>query len=125
MAVGPRKTNHFSIMGLRYSLVSLGNLRVKITSVNLSRIDNTELLLDLQDELCDENVCIIVFGRNWNIFRYREGLGGLTVIVINTTRPEKRSAASIRIPCSKTVVHPFVEKFRQMPVASGIACCCA
>ncbi len=46
-------------------------------SVNLSRIDNTELLLDLQDELCDENTCIIVFGRNWNIFRYREGLGGL------------------------------------------------
>jgi hypothetical protein len=87
----------------------------------LSRIDNTELLLDLQDELSDQNVCVIVFGRNWNVFRYREGLGGLTVIDF-TTRPEKRSAASMRIPCRKTVVHPPV--VTQMSVASEALCCC-
>jgi hypothetical protein len=46
-------------------------------SANFSRIDNVELVLDLQDQLSDETVTIIVFGRNWNVFRYREGLGGL------------------------------------------------
>lgn len=48
-------------------------------SVNLSRIDNCELLLDLQPELFDNDgeVSVIVFGRNWNVFRYRQGLGGL------------------------------------------------
>lgn len=48
-------------------------------SVNMSRIDNCELLLDLQPELFqgDGEVTVMVFGRNWNIFRYREGLGGL------------------------------------------------
>lgn len=54
-------------------------------SVNLSRIDNCELLLDMQKELFFNNnapldngeVTIIVFARNWNVFRYREGLGGL------------------------------------------------
>lgn len=46
-------------------------------SANFSRIDNVELVLDLQDQLSDEEVTVIVFGRNWNVFRYREGLGGL------------------------------------------------
>jgi hypothetical protein len=46
-------------------------------SMNASRIDNVELILELQDELTDEQVQIVVFGRNWNIFRYREGLGGV------------------------------------------------
>lgn len=48
-------------------------------SVNMSRIDNCELLLDLQPELFDSDgeVTVMVFGRNWNIFRYRQGLGGL------------------------------------------------
>lgn len=45
-------------------------------SMNASRIDNVELILELQDELADEDVEIMVFGRNWNVFRYREGLGG-------------------------------------------------
>jgi Large eukaryotic DNA virus major capsid protein/Major capsid protein N-terminus len=45
-------------------------------SMNASRIDNVELILELQDELSEEQVQIVVFGRNWNIFRYREGLGG-------------------------------------------------
>jgi hypothetical protein len=42
--------------------------------MNASRIDNVELILELQDELAAEQVQIVVFGRNWNIFRYREGL---------------------------------------------------
>src|SRR5690606_38147390 len=45
-------------------------------SMNASRIDNIELMLELQDALSTEQVQIVVFGRNWNIFRYREGLGG-------------------------------------------------
>jgi hypothetical protein len=45
--------------------------------MNASRIDNVELILELQDELTNlYPVQIVVFGRNWNIFRYREGLGG-------------------------------------------------
>lgn len=57
-------------------------------SANFSRIDNVELIFDLQEELFKPNadqvaagvntdVTIIVFGRNWNVFRYREGLGGV------------------------------------------------
>ena len=45
-------------------------------SMNASRIDNVELILELQDNLADAEVSITVFGRNWNVFRYREGLGG-------------------------------------------------
>jgi hypothetical protein len=46
-------------------------------SCNASRIDQFELILELQDELDGEQVQIIVFARNWNIFRFREGLGGI------------------------------------------------
>jgi len=45
-------------------------------SANFSRIDNVTLILTLQDQLVDEECKIIVFGRNWNVFRYRQGLGG-------------------------------------------------
>jgi hypothetical protein len=38
-------------------------------SVNFSRIDNVEFIFDLQEALSDEEVTIIVFGRNWNVFR--------------------------------------------------------
>ncbi len=42
----------------------------------------TKGILELQSELFDgvdgpENVNVIVFARNWNVFRFREGLGGL------------------------------------------------
>lgn len=47
-------------------------------SANFSRIDNVLLELDLQDELQDETVTAIVFARNWNLFRYRAGLGGVS-----------------------------------------------
>jgi hypothetical protein len=46
-------------------------------SCNFSRIDNVEMILDLQHALQSEDVEVLVFGRNWNIFRYREGLAGI------------------------------------------------
>lgn len=58
-------------------------------SMNASRIDNIELIFEMQDDLqrLDENgnpsggfeqYQIVVFGRNWNILRFREGLAGLS-----------------------------------------------
>lgn len=46
-------------------------------SMNGSRIDNIELIIELQADLTGQTVTILVFGRNWNIMRYRDGLGGL------------------------------------------------
>ena len=67
-------------------------------SCNFSRIDNIELMFDMQDNLdmdalplTDQNCIlggiggkanngdftVLVFARNWNVIRYREGLGGV------------------------------------------------
>ena len=61
-------------------------------SVNFSRIDNVELVFEMQDRLTEPSqmqncggdikcnngdFTAIVFARSWNILRYREGLGGL------------------------------------------------
>lgn len=46
-------------------------------SCNFSRIDHVDLALQLQEGLGKENVTIIVFARNWNVLRFREGLAGL------------------------------------------------
>ena len=46
-------------------------------SCNFSRIDNLEMQLTLQEGLAKEQVTVIVFCRNWNVLRFREGLGGL------------------------------------------------
>ena len=64
-------------------------------SCNFSRIDNIELTLTMQDGLtqvdnpvvncnvpnlvpgCCGDFQVIVFGRNWNVLRFREGLGGI------------------------------------------------
>jgi len=46
-------------------------------SCNMSRIDHVDLALQLQDNLGKEQVTIIVFARNWNVLRFREGLAGL------------------------------------------------
>ena len=46
-------------------------------SCNFSRIDHVDLNLQLQDGLGKEQVSVIVFARNWNILRFREGLAGL------------------------------------------------
>ena len=46
-------------------------------SCNMSRIDHVDLTLQLQDNLGKEQVTVIVFARNFNILRFRDGLGGL------------------------------------------------
>lgn len=44
-------------------------------SVNCSRIDHVDLILNLQEGAGP--VTVMVFARSWNILRYREGLAGL------------------------------------------------
>jgi hypothetical protein len=46
-------------------------------SCNMSRIDHVDLSLQLQDGLGKEQVTVLVFARNFNVLRFREGLGGL------------------------------------------------
>lgn len=50
-------------------------------SCNFSRIDNIELTFEMQDSVGGNvgsgDVQVIVFARNWNVVRYRDGLGGL------------------------------------------------
>ena len=58
-------------------------------SVNFSRIDNVELIFEMQDTLniptkvtgtgshSTGDFSVLVYGRSWNIMRYKEGLGGL------------------------------------------------
>ena len=46
---------------------------------NMSRVDHVDLTLKLQDGLAgNSNMCsVIVFARNWNVLRFREGLAGM------------------------------------------------
>ena len=46
-------------------------------SCNFSRIDHVDLTLQLQDSIGSEQVTIMVFARNWNVLRFREGLAGI------------------------------------------------
>lgn len=46
-------------------------------SCNFSRIDHVEFQLNLQDGLANEPTTLIIFARNWNVLRFREGLAGL------------------------------------------------
>ena len=48
-------------------------------SCNFSRIDNAEFVFAMQPQLVSNNeqVETIVFARNWQIFKYRQGLGGV------------------------------------------------
>jgi hypothetical protein len=43
-------------------------------SYNFSRIDTVNLFFELQPKLAPETTEFIVFGRNWNIVRYHDGL---------------------------------------------------
>jgi hypothetical protein len=45
-------------------------------SLNMSRIDNIELVLELQSALANELYSVLVFSRSWNIMRFREGVAG-------------------------------------------------
>jgi hypothetical protein len=46
-------------------------------SVNLSRIDHCDLILNLQEGLGKEQVTVMVYARSWNVLRFREGLAGV------------------------------------------------
>lgn len=46
-------------------------------SCNFSRIDNIELTFNLQPQLADEDVTGIVFGKNYNVLKYKKGIGGI------------------------------------------------
>jgi hypothetical protein len=46
-------------------------------SCNFSRIDHVDLHLELQPGLAREQVTVLCYARNWNVLRFREGLGGL------------------------------------------------
>jgi hypothetical protein len=46
-------------------------------SANFSRLDTVELIFDLQDGLSEDEVTVIVFAVSWQVFRYRQGLGGV------------------------------------------------
>jgi hypothetical protein len=46
-------------------------------SCNMSRIDHVDMQVQLQDGLGREQVTLMIFGRNWNVLRFRDGLGGL------------------------------------------------
>ena len=45
-------------------------------SCNLSRVDNVELELVLQDALSKEVVTVMIFSRCWNLMRFRQGVAG-------------------------------------------------
>lgn len=45
-------------------------------SCNLSRIDNIELVLEMQSALTNESYTVFCFSRSWNLMRFREGVAG-------------------------------------------------
>lgn len=45
-------------------------------SCNLSRIDNIELVLDMQSALANDSYTVYIFSRSFNLMRYREGVAG-------------------------------------------------
>ena len=46
-------------------------------SLNFSRIDSTEFLVELSDLVAGEQITLLLFAINYNILRYRNGLSGL------------------------------------------------
>tara|TARA_B110000046_G_scaffold83623_1_gene91811 strand:+ start:1358 stop:2860 length:1503 start_codon:yes stop_codon:yes gene_type:complete len=46
-------------------------------SCNFSRIDHVDMVFQLQEGLGKEQVTLLIFARNWNILRFRDGLAGL------------------------------------------------
>ena len=46
-------------------------------SCNFSRIDNIELVLDMQSALNNEAYNVYIYARNWNILRFKDGVCGL------------------------------------------------
>lgn len=60
-------------------------------TLNMSRIDNVEFRADINPHISGTDVSIIIFGRNFNILRFKEGLGGLLFsnILIPACRQEE------------------------------------
>ncbi len=46
-------------------------------SANFSRLENVQLILDLQDGLQKEDVTVIIFSRSLNLLKFRDGVAGL------------------------------------------------
>jgi hypothetical protein len=46
-------------------------------SLNFSRIDSAELLLDLDSSAGSKNLNVTVFNKSWNVIKFRKGLGGI------------------------------------------------
>jgi hypothetical protein len=46
-------------------------------STNFSRIDNVELIVEVNEDIRNEDTTFIVFAHNHNVLRFREGLAGL------------------------------------------------
>jgi hypothetical protein len=46
-------------------------------SCNFSRIDNIELVLDMQSALTNEAYNVNIYARNWNLLRFKDGVCGL------------------------------------------------
>lgn len=46
-------------------------------SCNFSRIDHVDLVINLQEGLGKEQVTVLVYARNWNVLRFKEGLAGV------------------------------------------------
>jgi hypothetical protein len=46
-------------------------------TLNFSRIDNVEFSVRLQEAIASTNVSLIFIGRNFNVLRFKEGLGGV------------------------------------------------
>lgn len=46
-------------------------------SLNFSRVDTAELMLELAPEATGKKLTLMVFARSWNILKYRKGLAGV------------------------------------------------
>lgn len=66
-------------------------------SCNFSRIDNAEFVFAMQDELAadSESVNTLVFARNWQVFKYRQGLGGIAFANKNNLRAKYTGPAVV------------------------------
>jgi hypothetical protein len=64
-------------------------------SCNFSRIDNAEFVFAMQEELATESVNTLVFARNWQVFKYRQGLGGIAFANKNNLRAKYTGPAVV------------------------------
>ena len=62
---------------MSFSLAPEDGIQNPSGSCNLSRIDNTELVLDMAPGLANESYTVLVWSRSYNIVRFREGVAGV------------------------------------------------